>query len=252
MSLFHKKVKKVTVSAPSAKSLSKKESGAKNTISQRTLSKLKPLADIYGTQVENVKDSQLNSMLEMSLDSQILQEDGKQEKKKLKKRKMIEESSEPSELSLKRRKNTLLNVSNGSETPQEEKSTLASDVTTLTPVRKELAPFQIRKLETMNKYDMASCMRIFGVAKESGRLYSFLVDEFNIMIEGSFRYLQNTLEEIAEKVYGEKKGKKWSAWRAKLNSLFVRNTYEEIIEEKKEEEEESTEEITQEDDVISQ
>lgn len=75
---------------------------------------------------------------------------------------------------------------------------------------------------------MQACERIYGIAKESGKLYKFMIDDFQVMVEKSFAYLSHIkLEDIAQKVSGfSKKAKRgWTAWRAKGNNLFVRNTF---------------------------
>jgi len=162
--------------------------------------------------------------------SSVSQEAGPQKKIKL-------DSSPAFSLSQKERsKGKEISTKKESKSPQldgmeeQESKLMKRDIQN----REELKPFKVVDPSSLSDEDMRNCMRVYGVAKENGILYCFMITELSVQVKGSFRYLPNEkLENIAEKVYGEKKGKKWSAWKAK-NGLYVRNTYEEITEEEEE------------------
>ncbi len=109
--------------------------------------------------------------------------------------------------------------------------------------RAELKPFTVVDPQSLTAAQKLACIRIYGIAKESGLLYSFMITEMNDQVKGSYRYYtQLKLEDVGEKVFGVKKNDKetvhWSAWKDKETKIFIRNTWEEILVISKEEEEE--------------
>lgn len=86
---------------------------------------------------------------------------------------------------------------------------------------------QNRDPATMTDFEKKLAVRRFGIAKSNGRAYTYCEDSWNVMIQGTFRWLTESVEELGILQQRLKKdGTYYRAYFAYENGVMIKGTYE--------------------------